>query len=115
MARKKADTRFTIQKILNLILDDKVDAVVPMITNLEWVAFNSQFVKRPAMGYPPRTKTAYDASDNMEYQGFNLRHDATDGDDDWIIIKRAFTSRRETESQTLVRSWTNRGDSGWAF
>jgi hypothetical protein len=116
VARNRAETRFTVQKILNMVLDDKVSgAIVPMITNLEWVDANDAFVKRPAMGYPPRTRTEYDANNDMEYQAFNLRHDAADADTDWIIIRRQFTSHREVQSQTLVRSWDGRAAAGWAW
>ena len=115
MARNQADARYTVQRIANLILDNKTNAIVPMITNLQWLDASDEFMKVPALGLPPRGRTEYTGT-NMTYQAFNLRQDAADGDTDWIVIKRAFNaSGMETEYQVLKRSWTGRGAVGWAF
>ena len=115
MARNNAETRFTIQKILNLSLDDKVvGAIVPRITNLQWVDANSSFIKVPFMGISPRIEVEY-SGDNLIYEGHNLAQGAATSAATWIITKSKYDgSGNFTGSHTLVRAWDDRADPGWA-
>jgi hypothetical protein len=103
---KKAINEYTIQEIINNMLDESVDALIPVIATAQYVE-GLGWIKSPANGTFPLEKMAW-TTGNIDYKGCNTNPTAADGDTNWIIYKYSYTGSDVTMIQMRVGSWTGR-------
>ena len=61
----------------------------------------------------PHQQYSYDASDNIEYIGYNTNLSASDGDMTWIVKRFYWTGSDLVRKKTRVNiTWTDRA-TGW--
>lgn len=57
---------------------------------------------------------AYDATNQLIYEGYHLDPNAGDGDKHWHIFKHSWTDGKKTKTQgPLIGTWTGRAALPW--